>query len=101
MDEIQGELLLKVRQKMESLEETSGISRERFKGHLDFNLLKELEEKRAGMMRELSGELQKRKEGMAGKFGHNMGRFVKSYPNLNRGYRIRRESRFQKKHEKD
>ena len=102
LDEMQGELILRVRQKMDSLEEASGISREKLKGHLeDFTPLRELEEKRAAMMHDLSGELQKHKEAMAEKFGHNMGRFVKSYPNLNRGYRIRKERRFQKKHKED
>ena len=99
---MQGELIFKVRQKMDSREEASGISREKLKGYLDdFTLLRELEDKRSAMMRELSGDLQKRKEAMAEKFGHNMGRFVKSYPNLNRGYRIRKERRFKKKNEKD
>ena len=50
--------------------------------------LKELEEKRTAMMSDISEELQKRKEAMAGKVSHNMQRFVKAYPNLNRGYKL-------------
>lgn len=103
LDELQGELLLKVRSKMDALEETAGISKENLKERLagrmeDIRLLKELEEKRQAMMQELSGELQKRKESMAGKFGYTIGRFVKSYPNLNRGYRIRTEKKFRLRH---
>lgn len=98
LDEMQGELLLKVRSRMAALEETSGVTKDRLKEHLDdFALLKELEEKRSVMMTELSGELQKYKESMAGKFGHNMKRFVKSYPNLNRGYSIRNKRKEKKK----
>ena len=53
-----------------------------------FALIKELEEKRTAMMSDISEELQKRKEAMAGKVSHNMQRFVKAYPNLNRGYKL-------------
>lgn len=101
LDEMQGELLLKVRNKMASLEEASGITKDKLKGHLDdFLMLKELEEKRTLMMSELSGELQKYKETMAGKLGHNVKRFVKSYPNLNRGYRIRNKRKSRSENEK-
>lgn len=90
LDEMQGELLLKVRGKMASLEESSGVTKDKLREHLDdLALLRELEEKRSAMMTEISGELQKYKEAMAGKLGHNVKRFVKSYPNLNRGYRMR------------
>lgn len=54
----------------------------------DVEVLKEMEQKRAAAMAEISTELQKKKESMAAKVGHNMQRFVKAYPNLNRGYKL-------------
>lgn len=102
LDEMQGELLLKVRNKMASLEDASGMTKDKLREHLDdFELLRELEEKRSAMMTELSGELQKYKEAMAGKMGHNVKRFVKSYPNLNRGYRIRNKRKPKMKKEEE
>lgn len=102
LDEMQGELLLKVRNKMASLEDASGMAKDKLREHLDdFELLRELEEKRSAMMTELSGELQKYKEAMAGKMGHNVKRFVKSYPNLNRGYRIRNKRKPKMKKEEE
>ena len=59
--------------------------------------LKELEEKRTAMMSDISEELQKRKEAMAGKVSHNMQRFVKAYPNLNRGYKLHKKYGFGRK----
>ena len=49
------------------------------------------------MMTDISEELQKRKEAMAGKVSHNMQRFVKAYPNLNRGYMIHKRYGFGKR----
>ena len=90
---------------MENLEESSGLSREKIKQQLgdklgrldDIALIKELEEKRSVMMTDISEELQKRKEAMAGKVSHNMQRFVKAYPNLNRGYKIHKKYGFGKR----
>lgn len=106
LDQMQGELLLKVRERMSALERAKGLSldgvKEGMKERLeDVELLRELEEKRAVMMDELSVEMQKRKEAMASKLGHNVRRFVKSYPNLNRGYRIHEEKRRNKFGKKD
>lgn len=63
----------------------------------DVALIKELEEKRTAMMSDISEELQKRKEAMAGKVSHNMQRFVKAYPNLNRGYKLHKKYEFGRK----
>ena len=49
------------------------------------------------MLSDISEELQKRKEAMAGKVSHNMQRFVKAYPNLNRGYKIHKKYGFGRK----
>lgn len=102
LDQIQAELLVKAREKMEALEQSSGLSKERIKKQLgskleDITIIKELEEKRNTMMAEISEELQKRKEAMAGKTSYNMRRFVKAYPNLNRGYKIHKKYGFGRK----
>ena len=62
--------------------------------------LKEMEQKRAAIAAELSAELQKKKEAMAAKVGHNMQRFVKAYPNLNRGYKLHNLKNIRNKKEK-
>lgn len=101
LDQMQGELLIKIREKVNAMEKSRGFSISDMKEHLeDMEFLKELEKKRTVMMMEMSADLQKRKENMAAVFGHNARRFVKSYPNLNRGYRIRKEKYMQKRKEK-
>ena len=105
LDQMRAELLVQAREKMENLEESSGLSRDRIKKQLenklgrldDVALIKELEEKRTAMMSDISEELQKRKEAMAGKVSHNMQRFVKAYPNLNRGYKLHKKYGFGRK----
>lgn len=98
LDQMQGELLLKVREKMNMMEKSSGFYIDGMKERLeDMELLKELEKKRAALIKDASADLQKRKESMASMFGHNAHRFVKSYPNLNRGYRIHKEKHLKKK----
>ena len=66
----------------------------------DEEVLKEMEQKRAAIAAELSAELQKKKEAMAAKVGHNMQRFVKAYPNLNRGYKLHNLKNIRNKKEK-
>ena len=86
---------------MSELEANRGFALDEVKERIeDLNLVRELEEKRAAMMQDVSAELQKRKEAMAAKFGHNMQRFVHAYPNLNRGYRIHLKKREEKKNQK-
>ena len=87
LDQMRAELLVQAREKMENK-----------LGRLDdVALIKELEEKRTAMMSDISEELQKRKEAMAGKVSHNMQRFVKAYPNLNRGYKLHKKYGFGRK----
>ncbi|MDO5135098.1 MAG: putative ABC transporter permease [Eubacteriales bacterium] len=101
LDELQGELLLKVRQKMEdAMAEpgmVTGALKKKFTDKLDdIAVLKELEKRRLVLMEEVSMELNKRKAAMAGKFGYSFRRLVKSYPNLNRGYRIHHKKKNEK-----
>lgn len=101
LEEMQAELIVKARKRMSELEANRGFALDEVKERIeDLNLVRELEEKRASMMQEVSAELQKRKEAMASKFGHNMQRFVHAYPNLNRGYRIHLKKREEKKNQK-
>lgn len=94
LNDMQGELLIKVRETMGNLEKAKGVTLDSVKERLeDVEILKELEEKRSAMMRDLTRELEQRKQAMAAMLGHNMSRFVKAYPNLNRGYRIHKEKR--------
>ncbi|MDO4273322.1 MAG: hypothetical protein Q4D16_06625 [Eubacteriales bacterium] len=98
----QGELFLKVKEKMDSLEQVKGLSLDSLKERLeDVEFLRELEEKRSSMMKEITKELQSRKEAAASMLGHNVKRYVKAYPNLNRGYRIHKEKRDKKKQERN
>lgn len=57
----------------------------------DLEFLKEIDKRRSSVTEEFSAEIQRRKEAMASRLGRNAHRFVKSYPHLNRGYRIRKE----------
>ncbi len=102
LEQMQGELLLKGRQRMDALEESMGVTKQALKEKISLKpdypaVLVELEKKRSAIMAEINKELQKSKENMAGKFGHNIKRFVKSYPNLNRGYKLHRKGH--KEHE--
>lgn len=98
----QGELFLKVKEKMDSLEQVRDLSLESLREKLeDVEFLRELEARRSSMMKELTKELQSRKEAAAAMLGHNVKRYVKAYPNLNRGYRIHKEKRDKKKQKKN
>lgn len=101
LDDMQGELLIKVREKMAGLERASGITFEEVKERLDgIEILKELEGRRISMMKDISAELQKYKEAMAAKVSPVVRRYVKSYPNLNRGYKLHQKKKKRGKEEK-
>lgn len=101
VDEARDELLLKMHEHMKNIgftkESTLGNVKERLE---DIEVLRELEEKRSALMAELSAEVERRKKTAAAKLGHNIGRFVDAYPNLNRGYKIRKH-RNEKKNTKN
>ena len=89
MEQAKGEMLVKMHEKIASVGFAKEATLESVKERLgDVEVLKEMEQKRAAITAEISAELQKRKEAMAAKVGHNMQRFVKAYPNLNRGYKL-------------
>lgn len=98
LEEMQAGLLMKVREKLGIMEMVKDLSIDGLKERLeDVEFLKELERRRLAVGEEFSTEFEKRKEAMAAKFGHNVHRFVKSYPHLNRGYRMRKERRLKNK----
>ncbi len=102
LEEMQTSLLMKVREKLGIMEMVKDLSIDGFKERLeDVEFLKELERRRLAVGEEFSAEIEKRKEAMAAKFGHNVHRFVKSYPHLNRGYRMRKERRLKNKENKE
>ena len=89
MEQAKDEMLVKMHEKIASVGFAKEATLESVKERLeDVKVLKEMEQKRAAVAAEISAELQKRKEAMAAKVGHNMQRFVKAYPNLNRGYKL-------------
>lgn len=101
MEQAKGEMLVKMHEKIASVGFAKEATLESVKERLgDVEVLKEMEQKRAAITAEISAELQKRKEAMAAKVGHNMQRFVKAYPNLNRGYKLRNLKNLRNKKEK-
>ena len=93
LEAMQGELMLKGRQKIDALEESMGITKQNIKELITEKVdyqgrLIEFEKKRRAIMEEVNKELRKSKIAMAGKLGHNALRFVKAYPNLNRGHKL-------------
>ena len=101
MEQAKGEMLVKMHEKIASVGFAKEATLESVKERLgDVEVLKEMEQKRAAITAEISAELQKRKEAMAAKVGHNMQRFVKAYPNLNRGYKLHNLKNLRNKKEK-
>lgn len=89
IEQAKDEMLVRMHEKIAevgfSRESTLESVRERLE---DVEVLKEMERKRAALTSEIREELQKKKEALAARSGHNMQRFVKAYPNLNRGYKL-------------
>ena len=101
MEQAKGEMLVKMHEKIASVGFAKEATLESVKERLgDVEVLKEMEQKRAAITAEISAELQKRKEAMAAKVCHNMQRFVKAYPNLNRGYKLHNLKNLRNKKEK-
>lgn len=89
LERAKDEMLVRMHEKIAGVELARGATLESVKARLeDVEVLKEMERVRAAVMGEIAAELQSKKEAMAAKIGHNMQRYVKSYPNLNRGYRL-------------
>ena len=100
LEKKQVELMLKVNQRMNSLEFSKGLSLEALKEKMeDSELLSIMDQKRRAMAQEFAGELKAYRNSLISKIGHryNTRRFMKAYPHLNRGYRLHHEK--ENKHE--
>ena len=101
MEQAKDEMLVRMHEKVASVGFAREATLESVKERLeDVEVLKEMEQKRAAIAAEFSAELQKKKEAMAAKVGYNMQRFVKAYPNLNRGYKLHNLKNLRNKKEK-
>jgi uncharacterized membrane protein len=85
-----GELMVSLNQKMrvfeDSLRSPLSAVKERMEEH---EIIRQIEEKRAELHAQAVLELAEYKRKSGARFGHNAKRFLKAYPNLNRGYRLR------------
>lgn len=91
VEQARDELLLKMHERLKSVSFAKDATLETVKERLgDIEVLKDLEERRAALMTELTAEVERRKKATAAKLGRNISRFVNSYPNLNRGYKLRK-----------
>ena len=100
LEKKQVELMLKVNQRMNSLEFSKGLPLEVLKEKMeDSELLSIMDQKRRAMAQEFAGELKAYRNSLISKIGHryNTRRFMKAYPHLNRGYRLHHEK--ENKHE--
>lgn len=102
LEQAREELLVKMQERLRNsmsvpVESTIESMRERLK---DVEFIKEMEEKRTALMAELNAELEIRRHAAASRFDHNMKRFMKSYPNLNRGYKLHRKRHEERKSDK-
>ena len=101
LEEMQNEIVMKIREKTGIAEMVRELSLDSLKERLeDLEFLKEIDKRRSSVTEELSAEIQRRKEAMASRLGRNAHRFVKSYPHLNRGYRIRKERHLKNRKDK-
>lgn len=98
LEALQGEFLIKLNKRMEVWMKKKGISFDSIKERLeDREMLRELERKKNSVKAELSRELDARREALLSKLDHNLRRYLKSYPNLDRGYKLHKNK---KKHNK-
>lgn len=95
MEQTKNEMLLRMHGALASVGFAKEATLESVKERLgDVEVLKEMERKRAALVAEFSAELQKKKEAMAAMAGHDIQRFVKAYPNLNRSYKLHNLKKF-------
>lgn len=95
MEQTKNEMLLRMHGALASVGFAKEATLESVKERLgDVEVLKEMERKREALVAEFSAELQKKKEAMAAMAGHDIQRFVKAYPNLNRSYKLHNLKKF-------
>lgn len=90
LEKKQVELMLKVNMRLENLELPRGASLDSVREKIeDAEILHALTEKRLALRKELTEELHAYRKALVARTKGNTRRFLKSYPNLNRGYRMR------------
>lgn len=90
LEKKQVELMLKVNARLENLELPKGVSLDSVRERIeDAEVLRALTEKRLAIRKELTEELRAYRKALVSRTKGNTRRFLKSYPNLNRGYRMR------------
>lgn len=95
----QVELMLRVNEKMNSLEFARGESLENIRNRMeDLDFIRTINERRQALLDDVSAELRSYRKSLASRVEHNTARFLKSYPHLNRGYRLRHNK--DKKHKR-
>lgn len=91
IEALQGELSVRLNRRMDMWMQKKGLSMDAVRERLeDVELLRELERMKNSIKTELSRELDTRKEALMSKLDHNLRRYLKSYPNLDRGYKLRK-----------
>ncbi len=89
IDQAKDEMLIRMHERITEVGFSTGATLESVRERLnDVEVLKEMERKRVELSAEIREELQRKKEALAARSGRNMQRFVKAYPNLNRGYKL-------------
>lgn len=94
LEKKQVELMLRVNQRLNSLEFSRGASLDTLKDRMeDLEVLRSLDERRRSMSKEFASELKAYRKTLTAraKIGHNAKRFFRAYPHLNRGYRLHHE----------
>lgn len=90
LEKKQVELMLKLNARLEALELPKGVSLDSVRERIeDAEVLRVLSEKRLAIRKEFTEELHAYRKALAARAKGNTRRFLKAYPNLNRGYRMR------------
>jgi uncharacterized membrane protein len=94
LEEKRGELLVNLNQKLKVFEDSLRSPLSAVKEHMEeYEIIRQIEEKRIELRSQAVQELSEYKRKSGSRFGHNANRFLKAYPNLNRGYRLRHMKR--------
>ena len=95
----QVELMLRVNEKMNSLEFARGESLENIRNRMeDLDFIRTINERRQALLEDVSAELRSYRMSCASKVEHNATRYLNVKPHLNRGYRLRHNK--DKKHKR-
>lgn len=92
LEKKQVELMLKLNARLDALELPRGVSLDSVREKIeDVEVLRTLSQKRLALQKELAEEIGSYRKALVAKTKGNTRRFLKAYPHLNRGYRMRHE----------